>query len=125
MGVICPSSMGGAQLLVYPSWDEGFGFPPLEAMACGTPVLCSDVPAVTEVCGDAAYLVEPDETESIAGGMLDILTQPSFAQRLVKRGHERAVKYSWGAYANGLLASYEAAFAHRRQTAPINNSVST
>ncbi len=120
-----PFLYGGAQLLVYPSWDEGFGFPPLEAMACGTPVLCSDVPAVTEVCGDAAYLVEPDETESIAGGMLDILTQPSFAQRLVKRGHERAVKYSWGAYANGLLASYEAAFAHRRQTAPINNSVST
>ena len=124
-GLDLPFLYGGAQLLVYPSWDEGFGFPPLEAMACGTPVICSDVPAVTEVCGDAAYLVDPADIETIARGMLELLTQPPLAGKLAIRGQERAIKYSWSTYAKGLLASYDAALVNRRQSAANSNHMAT
>lgn len=85
----------GAEALVYPSVYEGFGFPVLEAMACGTPVLTSDCSSLPEVAGDAAILVDPYETSSIADGMQRILSDEALRSRLRADGLARSKQFSW------------------------------
>lgn len=84
-----------ADALVFPSLYEGFGLPPLEAMSCGCPVVVSNVSSLPEVCGDAAYYVDPYSIESIAEGMYKVLTDNSLRQNLIKKGLERANLFSW------------------------------
>jgi glycosyltransferase involved in cell wall biosynthesis len=85
-----------ASALVFPSLYEGFGQPPLEAMACGCPVTCSNVASLPEVVGDAARLFDPTDAESIAAGVLDVLASPA---EWSARGLERAGLFSWEATA--------------------------
>lgn len=92
-----------ARLLVYPSFYEGFGIPPLEAMACGCPAVVSDAASLPEVCGDAAFYVDPDEIESIAGGILRVLTDETLRLSLAARGLERAKSFGWDKTAAGIL----------------------
>jgi glycosyltransferase involved in cell wall biosynthesis len=87
--------LGGAKALVYPSLYEGFGLPVLEAMACGTPVVTSDVPALAEVAGDAALLVEPRDPAAIASAMERILTDEGLRRSLKTKGIARAAGYPW------------------------------
>lgn len=84
-----------ATCFVYPSVYEGFGLPPLEAMACGCPVVVSNVASLPEVCGDAAFYVDPYNVESIAEGMYKVLTDDELRQNLIKKGLERAKLFSW------------------------------
>jgi glycosyltransferase involved in cell wall biosynthesis len=84
-----------AELFVFPSLYEGFGLPPLEAMACGTPVVTSNVSSLPEVTGDAAVLVDPYEVESIAEGMERVLTNPALSAELRTKGMARAREFSW------------------------------
>jgi glycosyltransferase involved in cell wall biosynthesis len=84
-----------ADAFVYPSLYEGFGLPPLEAMACGTPVVAGNAAALPEVLGDAAAFVDPYDVEDIADGMRRVLNDAEFAEELVERGHERAKRYTW------------------------------
>jgi glycosyltransferase involved in cell wall biosynthesis len=84
-----------ADLFVYPSLDEGFGLPPLEAMACGAPVLTSNVSALPEVVGDAALTVDPRDTAALATAMERALTEPTLADRLREAGPRRAHQFSW------------------------------
>ena len=84
-----------AELFVFPSLYEGFGLPPLEAMACGTPVVTSNVSSLPEVTGDAAVLVDPYEVESIAEGMERVLTNPALSAELRTKGIARAREFSW------------------------------
>ncbi|MGE5358990.1 MAG: glycosyltransferase family 4 protein [Bacteroidales bacterium] len=84
-----------ASVFVFPSLYEGFGLPPVEAMASGTPVVTSNVSSLPEVVGDAALLVDPYDAASIADGMRQVLTDCSLAARLSARGREQASKYSW------------------------------
>lgn len=84
-----------ADLFVYPSLYEGFGLPPLEAMACGCPVIVSNVTSLPEVCGDAAYYIDPYSVESIAEGIEKILSDDDLRQSLIKQGLERARLFSW------------------------------
>ena len=84
-----------AKLFVFPSLYEGFGLPPLEAMACGCPVIASNVASLPEVCGDAAYYVAPYDVESIAEGMYKVLTDDNLKQNLIKKGFERVKLFSW------------------------------
>ena len=84
-----------ATVFVFPSLYEGFGLPPLEAMASGTPVVTSNVSSLPEVVGDAAVLVDPTEPASIADGLRRVLTDPALAASLVERGHARAAEFSW------------------------------
>jgi glycosyltransferase involved in cell wall biosynthesis len=84
-----------ALLLVFPSFYEGFGFPPLEAMACGCPVVVSNVASLPEICGDAAYYVDPHDVESIAGGIHRVLTDEALRQGLIEKGLERSRLFSW------------------------------
>lgn len=96
-----------ASLFVFPSFCEGFGLPPLEAMACGCPVVVSNVASLPDVCGDATYYIDPYRTESIAEGMYKVLTDESLRQSLIKKGLERAKKFSWEKSAKELLKVFE------------------
>ena len=84
-----------ASAFVFPSLYEGFGLPPLEAMASGTPVVISNVSSLPEVAGDAAVLVDPYDVESIVDGMRRILSDPALAAELRRKGVERAREFSW------------------------------
>jgi glycosyltransferase involved in cell wall biosynthesis len=92
-----------ASALVFPSLYEGFGQPPLEAMACGCPVAAAPSGAIPEVCGDAALYFDPTSPESIAETVEQVLVQPG---ELVTRGLERASQFSWEACARGHEAVY-------------------
>jgi glycosyltransferase involved in cell wall biosynthesis len=89
----------GAEALVFPTLYEGFGFPLLEAMACGTPVLTSNVSSLPEVAGDAALLVDPLDDESIADGIERLLGDAAYRQRLIEAGKRRVERFTWDASA--------------------------
>lgn len=84
-----------AAVFAFPSLYEGFGLPPLEAMACGAPVVTSCVSSLPEVVGDAALQVDPYSVEAIADGIARVLDDAELASRLVARGRERALQFSW------------------------------
>lgn len=85
----------GARVLAFPSLFEGFGLPPIEAMASGTPVLASTATSLPEVAGDAAVLVDPLSVESIADGLARIIRDESLREVLIARGLTRATEYTW------------------------------
>jgi glycosyltransferase involved in cell wall biosynthesis len=85
----------GADCLVYPSRYEGFGLPPLEALACGTPVLCGHTTSLPEVVGDAAVLIELDDPEALHGALGDLLASPARREALARQGPERAALFTW------------------------------
>ncbi|MDA8018439.1 MAG: glycosyltransferase family 4 protein [Thermoanaerobaculia bacterium] len=85
----------GAAVFAYPSLAEGFGLPVLEAMACGAPVLTSDRSSMPEVVGDAARLVDPDDTEALRFALAELLSDPNQRAELVSRGLRRARDFSW------------------------------
>ncbi len=99
-----------AYLFVFPSLYEGFGLPPLEAMACGCPVVVSNAGSLPEVCGDAAVYVDPYDPKSIAGGIIEILQNKTLRQELIKKGTEQVKKFSWESavkiFLNTILTQY-------------------
>ena len=88
-----------AKIFVYPSRDEGFGIPPLEAMACGAPVVATRVGAIPEFAGDAALLVDPGDREALRDAIVRLLRDPALRRELRARGPERARRYRWEASA--------------------------
>lgn len=84
-----------AAVFVFPSIYEGFGLPPLEAMAAGAPVVTSNTSSLPEVVGDAALLIDPMDANAIAGAIGRVLGDPGLRQDLVRRGHERVKAFSW------------------------------
>jgi glycosyltransferase involved in cell wall biosynthesis len=96
-----------ASAFVFPSLYEGFGLPPLEAMACGTPVVCSYVSSLPEVVGDAAEIVNPENVFDIARGMREVLLDGPRRNLLVERGFEQARRFSWERTAQQVLDAYE------------------
>jgi glycosyltransferase involved in cell wall biosynthesis len=84
-----------AELFVLPSLHEGFGLPVLEAFACGTPVVCSDVGALPEIAGDAAICVAPEDAGALSEAMASVLTDATLAKRLSDGGLERARQFTW------------------------------
>lgn len=109
-----PSLYSGADVFAYPSIYEGFGLPLVEAMACGAPTLTSNRSAMPEVTGDAAILVDPENTRSITEGLLRVLTNPSLAASLSEQGLLRAQQFTWENTARATLAAFEAAVARER-----------
>jgi glycosyltransferase involved in cell wall biosynthesis len=101
-----PALYSGAQVLCLPSFYEGFGFPPLEAMACGTPAIVSDRASLPEVVGDAGLLVNPDDPASIADALRRVLTDDALAGDLRRRGLERAGLFNWRETAGRVLSVY-------------------
>jgi glycosyltransferase involved in cell wall biosynthesis len=90
-----PALYSAAEMLVFPSLFEGFGFPVVEAMACGTPVVTSNVSALPEVAGDAALLVDPQSVEEIADAMTRLRSDSELRSALRARGLERAKEFTW------------------------------
>jgi glycosyltransferase involved in cell wall biosynthesis len=95
-----------ASVFVFPSLYEGFGLPPLEAMASGTPVVTSNVSSLPEVVGDAAILVDPYDPQAIAEGILAVLRSTHLRNELTKRGLERVQHYSWARSAKRVREVY-------------------
>jgi len=95
-----------ARLLVHPSFYEGFGLPPLEAMACGTPVVASNVSSLPEVAGDAALLVAPNDVSGLTLAIWRALSDEALRRDLIERGLRRAKLFSWERAARETLALY-------------------
>jgi glycosyltransferase involved in cell wall biosynthesis len=85
----------GCEAFVFPTLHEGFGLPIIEAMACGVPVVCSNIEPLIEVAGEAARFVNPLEPEDIARGIIDVLTDEGLRSALIDRGLERAHEFAW------------------------------
>ena len=98
-----------AVALVYPSLGEGFGLPLVEAMACGCPVLTSNVSSLPEVAGDAALLVDPRDVAAVAGALERLLDAPALRADLVARGRARAALFTWDEAARQTLWCYDEA----------------
>jgi glycosyltransferase involved in cell wall biosynthesis len=90
-----PALTKGATVLAYPSLYEGFGFPVAQAMACGVPVLTSNVSSLPEVTGEAALLVDPLSVEEIGNGLKLLLESPRLRAELSAKGRQRAERYRW------------------------------
>ena len=95
-----------ASVFLYPSLYEGFGLPPLEAMACGTPVIVSDSSSLPEVCRDAAYYIDPRSTESISDGIMKVTSDSELRSTLAQKGIDRANMFSWDASAGKHLSLF-------------------
>jgi glycosyltransferase involved in cell wall biosynthesis len=101
-----PALYSGADLFVFPSLYEGFGLPPLEAVACGTPVVCSNAASLPEVVGDATIMVNPYDVKGLAGAMHRVLTNADLREELREKGLERARQFTWERTARETVAVY-------------------
>jgi glycosyltransferase involved in cell wall biosynthesis len=98
---------GRAYCLVQPSLMEGFGLPPIEAMACGTPVLSSTAGSLPEVVGEAGVYFDPTDVAAMAAALRDLLADPARRAALARLASERAAGYSWAASARALIACFD------------------
>jgi len=98
-----------ARMVVVPSLYEGFGLPCLEAMACGTPLICSNTSSLPEVVGDAAITVSPTDAEEMAEAIAAVAADPQFAEDLAHRGRTRAAEFTWRRCAEQTYRVYESA----------------
>lgn len=98
--------LSAATVFVFPSFYEGFGLDPLEAMACGTPVICANATSLPEVVGGAAVLVDPADPGDWAAAIREVTEDQSLAARLVAAGRDRAAELTWRSTANATLAAY-------------------
>lgn len=103
-----PALYRSASVFVYPSRYEGFGLPPLEAMACGVPVVVGNGGSLPEVVGDAGYILPPDDTRSFGAAIITCIVEQSVADGLRERGLAQAKKFSWEQTARETAAAYEA-----------------
>jgi glycosyltransferase involved in cell wall biosynthesis len=110
-----PALYSAADLFVFPSLYEGFGLPALEAMACGTPVVASNVSALPEVVGDAALQVSPLDVEALAGAIEGLLRDDRLRADLRERGLERAAQFSWEKAARQTAEVYHRVVEARRE----------
>lgn len=102
-----PALMCGAKAFIFPSLYEGFGMPPLEAMACGTPVIVSKTTALAEVAGSAGITVDPEKEEDICRAVKKLLDDQEYRERLGKHALEQAKKYTWANAAKMLMDVYK------------------
>lgn len=112
-------------LFILPSLHEGFGLPALEAMACGAPVIASNVTSIPEVVGLSDALFDPTRPQSIADSMARVLNDPSFAATLRENGPEQAKKFSWDISARVALAALQDRYRNPRETGPDRNGRGT
>jgi len=101
--------LSGAIAFVLPSWYEGFGLLVLEAMACRTPVICSNVSSLPEVAGDAGLLFDPHDVGALARAMERVYGEPDLRRTLVQRGEGRAVAFGWPRCAQQVLTALQQA----------------
>jgi glycosyltransferase involved in cell wall biosynthesis len=108
------SLYNAASLFAFPSLYEGFGLPPLEAMACGAPVVAAANSSIPEIVGDAALLFNAQDVEGMADTLRRVLTDVSLRKAMIKKGIERATIFSWDRCACETIDVYETVFESRR-----------
>ena len=101
-----PALYRGAAAFIFPSRYEGFGLPVLEALACGTPIVGSDVSSIPEVVGNAGVLLPPDDAEGMAGAMIQLAIDDGFRAELSRRALAQTARFSWERAAKETLAAY-------------------
>jgi glycosyltransferase involved in cell wall biosynthesis len=104
---VLPAVFANSAAFVFPSLYEGFGLPPLEAAACGVPVITSNVSSLPEVMGQAAHYVNPEDERDIARGIIRVLADRSYRESLVRAGKERAREFSWQTCAQATVELYQ------------------
>lgn len=105
-----PAVYRGAACFVYPSRYEGFGLPPLEAMACGVPVVTTAFSSIPEVVGEAAYLVrDPQDTRSLGAAIITVIVEPAVSESLIEKGLAQAKKFNWERTARETVEVYKRA----------------
>ncbi len=109
----------GARVFAFPSLYEGFGFPVLEAMACGVPVVCANTSSLPELAGDATLTVDPLDTAALVAALRRVLTGPALRAELVERGYQQIERFTWARAAEAALAVLRAVGAGRRPDQPI------
>jgi glycosyltransferase involved in cell wall biosynthesis len=105
-----PALYGGSDVFLFPSFYEGFGLPVVEAMACGTPAITSNVSSLPEVAGEACLLVDPYDVDSLTDATYRVLTDSHLRQELQERGSARAAQFTWNRTARETLKVYESVF---------------
>ena len=108
-----PDLYSGAELLLHLSWHEGFGLPPLEAMACGTAAAVSNRGALPEIAGPGALVLDPEDEAGAARAIGEVLTNETARRELAARGQTHVAQYTWAAHARGLLQVYQEALDER------------
>jgi len=108
-----PLVYAGTEMFVFPSFYEGFGLPPLEALACGAPVICSNTSSMPEVVGDAAILVDPGDAAALRRAMAAVLGDEDLRRKLREAGPRRAAAFTWEETARRTLAVYDGLLAQR------------
>ena len=106
-----PALYSGSRMLLMPSLYEGFGLPVLEAMACGVPVITSNVSSLPEVAGDAAIQVDPCDTAALRDAIIAVETEPNLREQLARKGYRRAERFTWQQSAAQLLSVYHSLLA--------------
>jgi glycosyltransferase involved in cell wall biosynthesis len=101
-----PAVYRGAQSFVFPSRYEGFGLPPLEAMACGVPVVASNSSSLPEVIGEAGFALDPNDERQMGGSIIATVVQEELAAELKQKGLEQAARFSWEKTATETLLIY-------------------
>ncbi len=112
-----PALYSAASCFVYPSYFEGFGIPPLEAMRCGTPTITGDRTCFPEIIGDAGLMVDPFDERAIMRGIVRVLTEQTLRDELIEKGLERANSYDWLKTARQTLDVYESVHADNQRVA--------
>lgn len=96
-----------AEALVFPSFTEGFGWPPLEAMASGCPAICSNTGSLPEICGDASLFIDPHDIDGITAAISRVLNADDLRHDLIAKGFAQAAKFSWRSTANTFLELFQ------------------
>jgi glycosyltransferase involved in cell wall biosynthesis len=110
-----PALYRNAVALIFPSHYEGFGLPPLEALACGTPVVGSDVSSIPEIVGNAGVLLAPDDAEGMAGALIQLAIDEDFRAEMSRRALAQAARFSWERTARETFAAYQDVSRHTGQ----------
>ena len=102
-----PIFYNSALMLVYPSFYEGFGLPPIEAMACGTPVISSNLTSIPEVVDNATMFVNPEDISDISQSIVKLATDSNFKNNLIQKGFNQSAKFNWHNTARETIKAYE------------------